>query len=92
MKVRDAVKLLQDALPAMPMGSPLHSKVLGTIKTLLEAMPDEDPNMAGPQMTGLLQLIRQQAQNAPNNVIAKLSGAPQGQPPAMPEPPGAGAP
>lgn len=85
MKVRNAVKLLEDALPDIPMGSPLHTKALGIIKTILEAIPEEDPNTSGPQMANLLQMIRQQSQNAPNAALARLNPSPQATPPAMPQ-------
>jgi hypothetical protein len=85
-KVRDAVKMLESALSDIPMGSPLHTKAVGVIKTILEAIPDEGPGESGPQMAGLLQLIRQQSQNAPNAALARLQASPQNAPPMMAPP------
>lgn len=74
MKVRDAIKLLEGCLSEVPMGSPLHEKILTSVKSLLAAMPDEDPNMAGPQQTNLLQLLRDRAAQAPMAMLGQLGG------------------
>jgi hypothetical protein len=84
LKVRAAVKLLESALPMIPMGSPLHDKILSATKGLLDALPDEDPSMAGPQQTNLLELIRSAAQNAPTAMLSRLAPPPAG--PALPAP------
>lgn len=91
LKVRQAIKMLEDALPAIPMGSPLHDKMLSAVKGLLDAMPDEDPSMAGPQQTNLLELLKATQQNAPMAMLARLGGGgPPGAPAGM-APPAAGA-
>jgi len=89
MKVRDALKLLESALPEIPMGSEFHTKALKVIGMIHEALPDQDAGASGPQLTGLLQLIRQQSQNAPNAALAHLTpGAPPNAPPMMAGAPG----
>ena len=85
MKVRNAVELLEQALPHIPMGSPLHTKALKIIKEIVEAIPQQEGGMAGPQQTNLLQLLRSNEQSAPQAMLARLSGQPGGQPPAMPQ-------
>lgn len=93
LKVRSAIKLLESALPMIPMGSPLHDKILSATKGLLDAMPDEDPSMAGPQQTNLLELMRSMSAAAPTGMLQRL-GAGGGGPPTgpmlpPPMPPGA---
>lgn len=83
LKVRSAVKLLESSLPMIPMGSPLHDKILSATKGLLDAMPDEDPSMAGPQQTNLLELLRGASSAAPMGMLQKLM-PPGG--PALPAP------
>lgn len=87
LKVRSAIKLLESSLPMIPMGSPLHDKILSATKGLLDAMPDEDPSMAGPQQTNLLELIRSASAAAPMQMLQRL-GPPSGpmMPPSMPSP------
>lgn len=87
LKVRQAIKMLEDALPMIPMGSPLHDKMLSSLKGMLDAMPDEDPSMAGPQQTNLLELLKSSQANAPMAMLARLGAA--GGPAGAPMPPGA---
>lgn len=87
MKVRQSVKMLEEALAMVPMDSPLHEKILTSVKSLLTAMPDESPDMAGPQQTNLLNLVRQQAQAAPLKALMGAMGG-GGAPGAGAPPPG----
>lgn len=75
MKVRQAIKLLEETLAMVPMESPLHEKILTSVKSLLQAMPDESPDMAGPQQTNLLQIFRNAAQQAPLQALGQAGGA-----------------
>ena len=97
-KVKSALMLLQEALPALPMGSALHTDVLNTVAKLAKSMPDQ----AGPgtgdqsQIAALQQLIAKMAQQQPNNALASIAGgggAGPGAPPVLPPPgpPGAAA-
>lgn len=74
MKVRQAVKMLEESLSMVPMDSPLHEKILTSVKSLLQAMPDESPDMAGPQQTNLLNLVRQNAAASPLNALMGAMG------------------
>lgn len=73
-KVSSGVKMLQEALPLIPMGNELHSKLLGAIKTLAEAMNKEGESPSTPKLdiSSILQMIKQHTQNAPQNAAAKL--------------------
>lgn len=77
-----ALNALQDALPSLPMGSPLHSKVLKVTQELTKELQSskEDPQL---QIQSLVQMIRQAAQNAPMAGLAAQGG--QNQPPMMPQ-------
>lgn len=93
MKLRTAVKMIEDVLPSIPMGDPLHTATLKAVSDLLKAMPEDSPDMQGPQTVGLLQMLKQASASAPQSMLAKLGGAaPAGgaQPPVMP--PGGGEP
>lgn len=80
LQARSIIKQLEELLPKIPMESPLHEKVLSSVKGLLSAMPDENPDLAGPQAIGLLNVLRQQSMNAPNDMLARLGGAAQPMP------------
>lgn len=90
MKIRGIVKQLEEALPGIPVESPLHMKALAAVKSLLDAMPEESQDNAGPQQVNLMNLIRQNAQNAPQAALAKLmQGGGGGAPGGAAPPPGA---
>lgn len=72
MKIRGIVKQLEEALPSIPVESPLHMKALAAVKSLLDAMPEESPDMAGSQQVSLMNTLRQNAQNSPAAMLAKL--------------------
>ena len=89
-KVRNAVEMLQQALPTIPMGTELWTAVHKACVDIGKHLRPEDRDQ-GAQVGGLLQQIRQTAQAGPQNAVARLT--PQGpQPPVMPPPAGAGAP
>lgn len=73
--VRNAVKMLEEALPSIPLGAPLHEKVLSSVKSLLDALPDESPELAGPQQTSLLSILRNNAQSAPMMALNRIQPA-----------------
>jgi hypothetical protein len=87
-KIKVALQALQDALPSIPMGSPLHTDVLSVAKTLSKHV-DQEGQQGGPPVQSLLQMMQQMKQNAPNAALARMGGgAPPS--PAMPAPPAAG--
>lgn len=73
--VRNAVKMLEEALPSIPLGAPLHEKVLSSVKSLLDALPDESPELAGPQQTSLLSILRNNTQSAPLMALNRMQPA-----------------
>lgn len=80
--VKNALEALQKALPAIPMGSDLHTAVLKAVTELSKHMPEVQPS---PQMQtqGLMGQIRANAQNGPQAALASLMPKPP-QAPAMP--------
>lgn len=91
-KISNGIKMLQEALPLIPMGNELHTKLLGAVKTLAEVMNKEGESPTSPKLdiSSILQMIKQHTQNAPQNAMARMMPA-QGpnQSPAlgMPQPP-----
>jgi hypothetical protein len=87
-EVSNAVKMLEKALPMIPMGSPIHEKILNFAKDIAKNMSQGDGNQAL-EINSLVQMARQAAQQAPVNQLARMfpQQAAQ-QPPAM----GGGAP
>lgn len=74
-KISSGLKMIQEALPLIPMGNELHTKVLGAVKTLAEAMNkegSESPSTPKLDISSILQMIKQHTQNAPQNAAARL--------------------
>ena len=98
LKARTVIKQLEELLPSVPIESPLHDKILRAVKDLISAMPDDNPDMAGPQSAMLLNVLRQAAQSAPLQMLARGMGGQQpgggggGMPMPMPSPGGGGMP
>ena len=84
--VKTGIEALQKALPMIPMGSPLHQKILSTVKDLSKETTEGGDNQAL-QMQSLIQMLRQKSQEQPMSALGKLMpGAGGAQPPAMPQP------
>ena len=79
--VRNAVKMLESALPNIPIGSPLHTEILNSTKALLKHLQPGDGN-AGLDLMSLLQMARGAAQAQPMQALMK-QGAPPNTPPAI---------
>lgn len=89
-EVRNAMTMLQKALPMVPMGSPIHNDILSFVKKIGEHLNKGEDNQ-GLQLQSLLQMVKQSAQSAPQNAMQRMF--PQQQPntpPAMPAPAGGG--
>ncbi len=82
--VRNAVQMLEKALPNIPMGSPLHTDLLNvTIKLSKHLKPEEASS--GLQIQSLLQQARETSKAAPMQAMARLyPGQDQAAGPAMP--------
>ena len=80
--VRNAVKMLETALPAIPMGSPLHTEILNTTKALLKHLQPGDGS-PGLDLMSLLQMARNNAQAQPMQTLAKAFPNTPNAPPAV---------
>jgi len=84
MAVRNAVKMLEQALPMIPMGSPLHEKIHKVALDLSKEMSQGEANPAL-QLQSLVQMMRSASQQQPMNALSKLSTPAPGAPPATGE-------
>lgn len=82
-KVSNALKMLEDALPLIPMGDGLHSEILKAASNLSKHLKKEEEN---PQLqqASLMQQIKNNQQGAQQAMMARMFSAQQGQgqPPA----------
>jgi len=90
-KIKNAATLINEALPAVPMGSEIHGEIL-KIATMLNKIMQKIPDQPGAQATGLVQQARQVAQQAPAQaalaqMFPQQGGAPGGAPGGPPPPP-----
>lgn len=79
--IRNAVKMLEQALPMIPMGSPLHEKIHKVALDLSKELTQGDENPAL-QMQQLVQMMRSASQQQPINALSKLAAPPPNTPPA----------
>jgi hypothetical protein len=99
MMVKNAVDMLQQALPSLPAGSQQHKDVLRSLQTLSRHLPQGAPT-AGVQQTQLGDMLRNTVRNAlmqrimsqrggagtPGGPGPSAPGAPQPPPPSTPLP------
>lgn len=83
-KLHGAAQLINDAIPAIPLGSELHGKVLKMATELNKMLGEAKENSQGTIQT-MLQAIQQMKQNP--QMGALHPGAPGGPPPPQPQPP-----
>jgi uncharacterized phage infection (PIP) family protein YhgE len=85
-KVKSAVTLLQEALPAIPMGSDFHNdilKALGIVAKHAQSQQGTDQS----QITNLMGLIQKLATQQPNAALQEMAKpAPPNASPALPPP------
>lgn len=84
-KVRIGMKALEEALPMIPMGSPLHSKIHKVALDLAKDLPQGDENPAL-QLQSLVQMLRNSSQQQPMNALSKLMPGQQPNTPPATEP------
>ena len=90
--VRNAVRMLEQALPNIPMGSPLHDDVLKVTQSLSKHMQPGEGGQ-GLDLQHLMQMVRSQSQQAPMGALQRMFPQRPNSPPAMPgQPPAGGAP
>lgn len=91
-KVKSAVTLLQEALPAIPMGSDVHTDVLKAVG-MLAKHSDQGQATDQSQITQLMAMIQKLATQQPNAALQRLAHPPgPNAPPALPPPPAPGGP
>lgn len=87
-KVKNAVELLQEALPLIPFGTEEHNKVAKVIQELSAGAKKagENPQL---EVGAMLQAAKNKSQGAPMAAMARMFAGQQGQgqPPAMPSAP-----
>lgn len=83
--VRNAVEMMQKALPMIPMGSPLHGDLLKATSTISKHMEQGQGNK-GVDVQSLLQMARQASQQSPLAALNRMHPAPNAAP-AMPSAP-----
>ena len=82
--VRNALEMLQKALPLIPMGSPQHSDLLKAVSMISKHMEHNEGNK-GVDLQSLLAMARQASQQSPIQALNRMNPAPNA-PPAMPTP------
>lgn len=87
--VGNGLKMLQRALPNIPMGSPLHTDILQAVGKISKHMAEEGQPDGGLHAQAAMSMLRQQAQQAPQLAAMRSMGGGPGNPggaPAMPAP------
>lgn len=85
--VGNGIKMLQRALPNIPMGSPLHTDILQAVGKISKHMAEEGGQDQGLHASSMMQMIRQQQQQGPQLAAMRAMGGGPGNPsgpPAMP--------
>ncbi len=91
-KVKTALTLLQEALPAIPLGSEAHTDILKTVSTLAKHVPEQGTGDQQ-QIGQLMAVIQKLVQQKPNAALAGMAPPPNASPALPPSPmppPGAG--
>ena len=86
--VQNAVKMLEQALPMIPMGSPMHEKIHKVALDLSKEIGQGKENPAL-QIQSLIQMMRQAGQQQPMSALSKMAAPTPTTPPATaaaPEP------
>ena len=83
MKIKNGVHLFQEALPNLPMGSPLHEKILKVTTELVKELAETGENKAL-EMQELIKHVRSQGQQQPLSALSRLYPQQQ-QTPALPQ-------
>lgn len=87
-KIKNACKLLEEALPLIPMGDELHTDILNTLKQLSKPLKKGGHENPQVEISSMLQSAKNNAQSAPMAAMARMfpGQAGAGQAPAMPAP------
>lgn len=87
-KLRVALKMMEEALPSIPMGMPLHQKLMKIATDLSKELSDH-AEQQGMQRQTLIQALRGLGNQNQMATLGKMTPPPPNQPPAM-MPPGGG--
>lgn len=95
-KIREAIAILEKALPELPTGGPQHEACVESLRKLSKAFPATD-HMPGIQNATLMGLQREAREGGVMQSLMKQMGSPTGGPPQPPPggpgtPPGGAAP
>jgi hypothetical protein len=91
-KVREAVRIIERALPDLQVGSPPHEACIKAIKELSKAIPATE-EIPGVQSATLMGMQRESQEGAPMQALQRIMGGGAGAPPGAPPPQaGGGAP
>lgn len=73
-KISSGMKMIQEALPLIPLGSEIHSEVLKAVTSLSKVMGKDGESPSTPKLdiSSILQMIKQHTQNAPQNAAARM--------------------
>jgi hypothetical protein len=81
--VRNAVQMLEAALPHIPMGSELHVEVLNSVKALTKHLSSGGEQNKGLDLMSLLAMARNASQAQPMQALNRAFPTNPGGPPAM---------
>jgi hypothetical protein len=83
-KVRNAITMLEEAIPMIPMGTPIHTELLGMATKLTKLLSGGGAGgEKGIDLRSLLDSARQQSQSSPMAALGRMMPQ-QGGAPAMP--------
>lgn len=73
-QIAAALKQMEVALPSLPMGTPLHTEILNTIKQVSKHLAKHGEESQGMQMQAMINTIKQMAQQGPQSALARMAG------------------
>lgn len=83
--IRNAIEMLQKALPMIPMGSPLHGDILNATSKISKHMEEAGGQNKGVDLQSLLQMAKSASQQSPVQALNRMHPNPTAAP-AMPTP------
>ena len=81
--VRNAVQMLESALPHIPMGSPLHVELLNSVKSLTKHLAEDGSENKGLDLMSLLLMARSASQAQPMQALNRAFPGNPNAPPAV---------
>jgi len=84
-KLKAGLGMIQEALPALPMGSELHSAVLSAVEKISKVMPEAGTGGTQDQIAQLVAMIHKTAQQQPNAALQSLAQPAANSSPVLPQ-------